>query len=69
MRRRSQQSSMTRLREVNALRDRESADEQWRDAEHTAPPLDAAARALVEQAGSRERAKHAVDAIEEGHPP
>ena len=68
-RKKNHQRSLNKGRAVLAARERESAEEQWRNSEQTAPQLDAAARALIEQAGSRERAKEAVDAFDEGHPP
>lgn len=46
----------------------EAAPQHWEEHEHLTPPVEAQAKRLVEEAGSKERAKHAVDAAGDAAP-
>jgi len=67
-RRKEPQQNRTNRQDRRATRTAKP-DEQWTEAEHTSGQTESAAHDLVDRAGSRERAKRAVDTVDEGHPP
>jgi len=58
-----------RERDRQPRSDGSTPSEKWRDSEQHTAATEAAAQELIERSGSAERAKDAIDLVDDSHPP